>query len=32
LDSCDGRIDFQNVSFRYTGTSTDAVSDLIFHI
>ncbi|PYI41027.1 MAG: hypothetical protein DMC57_08925, partial [Verrucomicrobia bacterium] len=23
LDSCDGRIDFQNVTFRYTGTSTD---------
>src|SRR5437016_13276716 len=32
LDSCDGRIDFQNVTFRYTGTSTDAVRDLIFQI
>src|SRR4029077_14488389 len=28
LDSCDGRIDFQNVTFRYTGTSTDAVKNL----
>src|SRR6267143_613838 len=28
LDSCDGRIDFQNVTFRYTGTATDAVRDL----
>ena len=28
LDSCDGRIDFQNVTFRYSGTSTDAVKDL----
>src|SRR5437868_1125317 len=32
LDSCDGRIDFQNVSFRYTGTSTDAVKNLNLQI
>jgi subfamily B ATP-binding cassette protein MsbA len=32
LDSCDGRIDFQNVTFRYTGTSTDAVKDLNLQI
>ena len=32
LDSCDGRIDFQNVTFRYAGTSTDAVKDLNLRI
>ena len=32
LDSCDGRIDFQNVTFRYTGTSTDAVKNLNLQI
>jgi ATP-binding cassette, subfamily B, bacterial MsbA len=32
LDSCDGRIDFQNVTFRYTGTSTDAVKNLNLRI
>src|SRR5438128_12175356 len=32
LDSCDGRINFQNVTFRYTGTSTDAVTNLTFQI
>jgi subfamily B ATP-binding cassette protein MsbA len=32
LDSCDGRIDFQNVTFRYTGTSTDAVKNLNLEI
>jgi subfamily B ATP-binding cassette protein MsbA len=32
LDSSEGRIDFQNVSFRYTGTSTDAVKDLNLQI
>src|SRR5437016_9862136 len=32
LDSCDGRIDFQNVTFRYTGTSTDAVQNLNLQI
>jgi len=32
LDSCDGRIDFQSVTFRYTGTSTDAVKDLNLQI
>jgi len=32
LDSCDGRIDFQNVTFRYTGTSSDAVKNLNLQI
>jgi subfamily B ATP-binding cassette protein MsbA len=32
LDSCDGRIDFQNTTFRYTGTSVDAVKDLNLRI
>src|SRR5258708_39442706 len=32
LESCDGRIDFQNVTFRYTGTSTDAVKNLNLQI
>jgi ATP-binding cassette, subfamily B, bacterial MsbA len=32
LDSCDGRIDFQSVTFRYTGTSTDAVKNLNLQI
>ena len=32
LDCCDGRIDFQNVTFRYTGTSTDAVKNLNLQI
>jgi subfamily B ATP-binding cassette protein MsbA len=32
LDSCDGRIDFQNVTFRYTGTSTDALKNLNLQI
>ena len=32
LDSCDGRIDFQKVTFRYTGTSTDAVKNLNLQI
>jgi subfamily B ATP-binding cassette protein MsbA len=32
LDSCDGRIDFQNTTLRYTGTSVDAVKDLNLRI
>src|SRR5207302_3031441 len=32
LASCDGRIDFQNTTFRYTGTSVDAVKDLNLRI
>src|SRR5207253_334079 len=32
LDSCDGRINFQNVTFRYAGTSTDALKDLNLQI
>jgi len=32
LDSCDGRIDFQNVTFRYSGTSIDAVKNLNLQI
>jgi ATP-binding cassette, subfamily B, bacterial MsbA len=32
LDSSDGRIDFQKVTFRYTGTSTDAVKNLNLQI
>jgi subfamily B ATP-binding cassette protein MsbA len=32
LDSCEGRMDFQNVTFRYTGTSTDAVKNLNLQI
>jgi subfamily B ATP-binding cassette protein MsbA len=32
LTSATGRIDFENVTFRYANTVTDAVSDLTLHI
>jgi subfamily B ATP-binding cassette protein MsbA len=32
LNSATGRIDFENVTFRYANTVTDAVSDLTLHI
>jgi len=32
LTSATGRIDFENVTFRYANTVTDAVSNLTFHI
>ena len=32
LTSATGRIDFENVTFRYANTVTDAISDLTFHI
>src|SRR5258705_5720363 len=32
LTSATGRIDFENVTFRYANTVTDAISDLIFQI
>src|SRR6266581_124096 len=32
LSSSQGRIDFENVTFRYANTVTDAISDLTLHI
>jgi len=32
LSSSQGRIDFEDVTFRYANTSTDAISDLTLHI
>ena len=32
LTSATGRIDFENVMFRYANTATDAISNLILHI
>src|SRR5205085_11679087 len=32
LRSSQGRIDFENVTFRYANTHTDAISDLALHI
>src|SRR5207237_602384 len=32
LSSSQGRIDFENVTFRYANTVTDAISDLALHI
>ena len=32
ISSSEGRIDFENVTFRYANTVTDAISDLTLHI